>query len=70
MKCVFLCRRRQERDCVSVLFFIFSLIWYLPLYFRQGKTDKLPFKYCLLAIFLGMVPVFIVSVAAQVLWGL
>lgn len=50
--------------------FYFSLIWYLPLYLRQGKTDKLPFKYCLLAIFLGMVPVFIVSVAVQVLWGL
>lgn len=25
----------------TVLFFIFSLIWYLPLYFRKGKTDKL-----------------------------
>ena len=53
----------------AVLFFIFSLIWYLPFYFRQGKTDRLPFKYCLLAIFLGMIPVFIISVGCQVLWG-
>ena len=54
----------------TILFIIFSLIWYLPVYLKQGKEGRLSFKYCLLAIFLGAVPVFIVSVACQVLIGL
>lgn len=53
----------------AILLIILSLIWYFPVYRRQGEVDRLPLRVCLKAIFVGMVPVFLCSILVQGLMG-
>lgn len=48
-----------------IIFLIFVLVWYLPVYRRQGKTDRLPRRTVPISILGGLIPGFLVIILLQ-----
>lgn len=53
-----------------LLFIVCSLLWYIPVYKKQGKLDHLSGWKCVISILTGALPVFIVSTLIQIGLGL
>lgn len=46
-----------------------SLIWYVPLYKKQGVLHPLEKKYCVIGVLVGMIPVVLLSLVFETLCG-
>lgn len=53
-----------------LLFIVCSLLWYIPVYKKQDKIDRLSAKKCVVSMLVGAFPVFIISTLTQIGWGL
>ena len=53
-----------------LLFIVCSLLWYIPVYKKQGKPGQLSAWKCVISILTGALPVFIVSTLIQIGLGL
>lgn len=52
-----------------LLFLVFGTAWYLPVYLKQGKKNKLPGKTYIKALALGLIPSFVIGVVFSSIIG-